>query len=97
MTSNDADQGDGAFFDVRQDCVLLGLVEAVDLVDEQHGPQARPTVDLGLDHDLAKVSDPGGHSGHRHHPGAGFRGQQAGQRRLSASGRTPQDDARKVA
>ena len=32
-----ADQGDGAVFDGPEQCVLLGLVEAMDLVDEENG------------------------------------------------------------
>ena len=36
-----ADQRDRAVFDVRQDRVLLAFVEAMDLVDEEHGALAR--------------------------------------------------------
>ncbi len=45
-----ADQRDGAVLDERQDRVLLGLVEAMDLVDEQHGAPASgvaPVAGLG--------------------------------------------------
>ena len=35
-----ADQRDDAFLHVGQQCVLLGLVEAVNLVDEQQRPRA---------------------------------------------------------
>ena len=45
-----ADQGDRAVLDVGQQRVLLGLVEAVDLVEEQDGPgavQGQPILRLG--------------------------------------------------
>ena len=94
--SRRADQGDRAVFDVRQDGVLLRLVEAVDLVDEQDRAQSSPPVHLGLGHDLAQVGDAGRHRRHRHHPRASFRGQKAGQGGLSAPWRTPKNDAWKV-
>ena len=40
-----ADEADGAALDVGQECVLLGLVEAVNLIDEEDGARmhlARP-------------------------------------------------------
>ena len=92
-----ADQGDRPILDVGQDRVLLCLVEAVDLVDEEHGAQTRPPVDLGFGHHLAQVGHARGHGGHGHHPGAGLGGQQAGQRRLAAPRRSPQHDAGQVA
>ena len=36
-----ADQADGAALDVGQKCVLLGLVEAVNLIDEEDGARVQ--------------------------------------------------------
>ena len=53
------DQSHRAVLDVRQDGVLLRLVEAVDLVDEKDRAQPGAAVNLGLGHLLAKVGDAG--------------------------------------
>ena len=39
ILSGRADQSDCAALDIRQECVLLRLVEAVNLVDEENGPR----------------------------------------------------------
>ena len=92
-----ADQRHGAVLHVGQDRVLLRLVEAVDLVDEEDRAQAGTPVHLGLGDDLSQVRHAGRHCGHGHHPCARLGGQQAGQGGLSAAGRPPEDDARQVA
>ena len=53
-----ADEDDGAVLDGRQEGVLLGLVEAVDLVDEQDGAAVRLAAPAGLGDGLAQVLDP---------------------------------------
>ena len=78
--------------DGRQEHVLLGLVEAVDLVDEEHGALAvlaQPP--LGLGQRLAHVLDAGrgGREGDQV-LGRGGR-QQTGQGGLAGAGRPPQD------
>ena len=53
-----ADEDDGAVFDPRQECVLLGLVEAVDLVDKEDGFAAVQLAQLaGLIDGSANVGD----------------------------------------
>ena len=65
-----ADERDGAFFDMRQQSILLSLVEAVDLVDEEDGlaaVEAEPVTGL---------HDEGAHLCHAAHDG-GDRDQRA--------------------
>ena len=60
ILSGRADENDGAVFDPRQERVLLGLVEAVDLVDEEDGFAAVQLAQLtGFINGLANVGDPG--------------------------------------
>ena len=47
-----ADEADAAALDVGEEGVLLGLVEAVDLVDEEDGAGAVGGGLFGVDHDL---------------------------------------------
>src|SRR3972149_2098388 len=66
-----ADQGDRPVLDIRQDGVLLGLVEAMDLVDEQEraprrarpGAAVHPQSVAGLGDDAAGGGDAGGGGG----------------------------------
>ncbi len=55
-----ADERDRAVLDVRQDHVLLRFVEAVNLVDEEHGPESANAACLRFRHDLPQVRDAGG-------------------------------------
>ena len=71
--------------------VLLGLVEAVDLIDKEDGLAAacrlmRP----GLLDDLADLLDPGEHGRKKDELGLGGVGENGGQRGLARSGRTPE-------
>ena len=93
-----ADQRDRAVLDVRQQRVLLGLVEAVDLVDEQDRAAAveREPV-LGLGDRGADLGDAGHDRRHGSEVGADGVGEQAGERRLAGAGRAPQQEAREVA
>jgi len=53
-----ADQHDGAVLDIGQEGVLLGAVEAVDLVDEEQGALAADAPLLGRVEDLASSATP---------------------------------------
>ena len=93
-----ADEGDRAVLDVRQERVLLGLVEAVDLVDEQDRSAAvEGELVLGLGDRRADL----GHARHdgRHGAELGADGvrEQPGERRLAGAGRAPQEHRREVA
>lgn len=79
-------------FDERQERVLLGLVEAVHLVEEEHGGPSRdrPLLPGRLD-DLPNVLHAGEHRGQRLEPRIAGRGHDAGQRRLARAGRAPED------
>jgi hypothetical protein len=81
---------------VRQDGILLRLVESMDLVDEEDRAQTGPAVHLGLGHDLSQVRDAGRDGRDADQPGFRLARQQSRQGRLAASGRTPQHDARQV-
>ncbi len=64
-----ADEHDVAGLDARQERVLLRLVEAVNLVDEDDRPAAgRPPEPLGLAHHLADFLDAGEHGAERDEP-----------------------------
>ena len=76
LTSNDgilgrrADEHDVAGFDARQKRVLLRLVEAVDLVDEDdRAPARRAAQALGVGHHLADFLDAGEHGAERDEAG----------------------------
>jgi hypothetical protein len=55
-----ADESDDSRLDVRQECVLLGLVPAMDLVDEQdRADVVKPSAFQGLCDDDPQISLPG--------------------------------------
>ncbi len=90
-----ADEGNGAVLDIRQDGVLLCLVEAVDLVDKQDrllGAHAEALLRLG--DDATEVGDAGGDGGDRLEVGAGEAGDDAGEGGLAGAGRSPEDHRR---
>ena len=78
--------------------VLLGLVEAVDLVDEQHAALAVQGEQLlgGLETG-PHLGNPGHHRGQNHELGADRLGEDARQRRLAGPGRPPQQERCQVA
>ena len=88
-----ADEDDVAGFDARQERVLLRLVEAVDLVDEDDGPPAgaAPAI-LRRRHHLLDLLDAGEHGAERHEPRLRELGDDARQRGLAGAGRPPEDD-----
>ncbi len=88
-----ADEHDVAGFDARQEGVLLGLVEAMNFVDEEDGAPAAPAaVVLGFGHHRANLLDAREHGAEGHEPRPGHAGDDARERRLAGSGRAPQDD-----
>ena len=85
------DEDNGAVLDDRQEGVLLGAVEAVDLVDKEQGAAADlAALARRLEH-LAQVGDAGKHSRQRLEFEIGAVRQQACDRGLAAAGRPPQD------
>ena len=86
-----ADEGEEARLDVRQEGVLLALVEAMDLVDEDDGRPARGARRLRPLDRLADVLDAAEHRRHGDELGVERVGHQARQRRLADPRRTPQD------
>ena len=88
-----ADQHDVAGLDARQKRVLLRLVEAVDLVDEDDRAASGRAADaLGLAHHVADFLDAGHHGAEGHEARLGRVGDDARQRRLAGAGRAPEDD-----
>ena len=62
-----ADEGDRALLDVRQECVLLRLVEAMNLVDEEDGACAFVGAGaLGFVEDGAQLGDAAEHGAEGH-------------------------------
>ena len=83
---------------MRQEGVLLGLVEAMDLVEEEDGSllvEGEPVLGLG---DRGPDLDDARHDRrHRREVGADLAGEQAGEARLAGSRRAPQQDRGEVA
>lgn len=86
-----ADQDDRAVLDVGQEAVLLGAVEAVDLVDEQQGALADGAPAACGGEDLPQLGDAGEGGRHRLEGQVGGVRQEPGNGRLSDAGRPPQD------
>ena len=80
-----------ALLDERQEAVLLGAVEAVDLVDEQQGRLAGGAAAAGRLERLLQVGDAGEHRRQLLELVAGLLGQQAGDGGLAGAGRPPED------
>jgi hypothetical protein len=79
---------------VRQEPVLLGLVEAVDLVNEQERPLPVRAPVLGRLEDLAQVGHAGEDGAELDEMQVGRFRQKPRDRRLADAGRTPQDQRR---
>src|ERR1017187_8399659 len=86
-----ADQTDGAALDVRQEGVLLGLVEAVGLVDEEDGAGAQAGGLFGGNHHLLDLLDAGHDRGELDEGRVGERGDDLGERGFAGTGRAPED------
>jgi len=82
---------------VGQHRVLLTLVEAMDLVDEEHGPSPCSQTFAGsLDH-LAQVGNAGAGCAHRFEARIACARDECGERSLAAPRRTPEDQRRHLA
>src|SRR6202142_559942 len=92
-----ADEGDVAALDIGQEGVLLRLVEAVDLVDEQQRAAPELAVALGLGHDGLDFLDAAEHGAEGDEIGPRDAGDEAGQRGLADAGRSPQNDRAELA
>ncbi len=93
-----ADQRDDAVLDRRQERVLLRLVEAMDLVDEED--RARRAEGARLARALDRGAHVGGAGADRrelHEAGARLGGDEARQRRLAAAGRPEEEHAEQLA
>ena len=86
-----ADEGEHAVFDVGQEAVLLGLVEAVDLVDEQNRADAPALHALRLVHGGAQFLHPVEHRAQRDEVRVRPVRDDARERRLARAGRSPED------
>ena len=86
-----ADQADGAALDVGQEGVLLRLVEAMDLVDEEDGARVEAGGLLRRDHHLLDLLDAGHNGGELDEGGVGERGDDFSQSGFAGAGRTPED------
>ena len=87
-----ADQADVALLHVRQECILLGLVEAMDLVDEDDRARAVLLGALGVGHHLLDFLDAGEHGGELDELGLGHARDDLRQRGLAGAGRPPEDE-----
>ena len=86
-----ADEPDGAAFHVGEKCILLGLVEAVNLVDEQDGARVHLGSLRGRSHHLLDFLDAAHHRGELDEVGLGGFGNDFGQCGFAHAGRTPED------
>jgi len=86
-----ADKEDVAGFDVGKEGILLGLVEAVDFVDEDDGALAGPGFALGIGHDFLDFLDAGGDGAERDEFGFGEAGDEAREGGFAAAGRPPEE------
>ncbi len=92
------DEGDRAVLDVGEEGVLLGLVEAMDLVEEEDGPGAVQSRSLlGAGDDRPDVGDSAHDRRQRLEVGPDRGGEEAGEARLAGPRRTPQEDRGEVA
>ena len=88
-----ADEDDVAGLDARQEGVLLRLVEAVNLVDEDNrAAPGRPAQAFGLRHHLADFLDARQHGAERDEPRLRRVGDDPRERRLAGARRPPEDD-----
>ena len=91
-----ADEGDVAGFDVRQEGVLLGFVEAMHFVHEDDGAASGAAGVFGGGHHVLDFADAAEHRAEGHEFGVRAAGDQARQRGLAAAGRSPEDHRAEV-
>ena len=91
ILSSGADQDDVAALHVGQERILLGAVEAVDFVDEQHRAPAQAAAALGVRHHALDFLDAAQHRAEGHEIALGDARDQPRERGLAHAGRSPQD------
>jgi hypothetical protein len=84
-----SDQADDALLDIRKQQILLGLVEPVELVDEEDGAGAGPAP--GIPEDLAQLGHVGHDRVHAHKGAAGLPRDRLRDACLSAAGRAVEE------
>ncbi len=90
------DQTDGAALDIGEKCILLGLVEAVNLIDKENGPRSEAGGFLRVRHHLLDLLDAAQHRGEFNETGLRSLGDDLGQRGLADSGRAPQNHGSRI-
>ena len=86
-----ADENNAALFHERQKSILLGFIEAVNLIHEQDGFPAEQAAFIRLFHDLPDLLDSARYRGKIDKIGARTVCDDARQRRLPYAGRPPED------
>ena len=85
-----ADEDEGAVFDVGQEGVLLGFVEAVDFVDKEDGFAAQAAFLLGFKDGFAHFFDAGEDGGEADEARVEGVGEEQGKGGFAAAGRAPE-------
>ena len=86
-----ANEPERATFDVGQKGILLGAVEAVDLVDEENGSRPHSCRALGVRHDLLDLLNAAGYGGELDERGLRRGGDDFGERGFARARRPPED------
>ena len=85
------DEEDVAGFDVREEGVLLGFVEAVDFINEDDGAEAGAGFFFGFGHDFFYFLDAAGDGAEGDEFAFGETGDEARERGFAAAGRSPEE------
>src|SRR5262249_9429816 len=96
ILSGCVDQADVAFFYVGKEGVLLGFVETMNLIDENNRAGAEVAGFRSICHHLLDLLDPAENGRELNEVGFGDAGDNLGQRCLSHSGRTPENDGSRI-
>ena len=88
--SGGADEEDVPGFDVREEGVLLGFVEAMDFVNEDDGALAGAGFAFGVGHDFFNFFDAGGDGAEGDEFAFGEARDEAGEGGFAAAGRSPE-------
>ena len=91
-----ADQGDGSSLDVGEKSVLLGLVEAMHLIDEYDGALSQAMRVLGGGHHVLDFADAAEHGAEGHEFGLRAARDQPREGGFAAAGRTPQNHGAEI-
>jgi hypothetical protein len=90
------DEEDVAGFDIREESVLLGFVEAMDFVNEDDGALSGVGFALGLGHDVLDFFDAAEDGAEGDEFAAGEAGDDAGERGLAATRRAPEEHGAEI-